>query len=529
MIQSASPTERKRIRCAIYTRKSTEENLEMEFNSLVAQREACESYIASQKSEGWTALAARYDDGGFTGGNIDRPALKQFMADIEAGNVNCVVVYKVDRLSRSLMDFAKLIAAFEQHQVAFVSVTQRFDTTTSMGRLTLNVLLSFAQFEREVIGERIRDKLAASKMKGKYVGGRPLLGYDVDKQAMRMVVNPDEARLVKHIFERFLRIGSCMKVAQELNAKGLRMKAWTSRKGKLIGGGQWNKAYVHNVLRNRRYLGLTIHKGQTYPGEHEAIIDQRTWDRAQAILSTNRGHRRMQTRRKTIAMLKGLVRCGHCGGAMHDTWTAGKGRSAKKYRYYVCNRGTKIGMGSCPVKSVPAGEIENAVFQYLQSVFRSPDVTAKTVRAMQEQALQQQEELRGQREPLENRLAELRKTIRTLVQAGGKEGGALADELRRLNDEYSAAEQRLAEVDSQIAAGDDLPGQDEVIEALRNMDLLWADLFPAEQHRIARLLVDQVVLNPDGLTIRLRANGLRDLVAEVNAGSIDVEERKVNI
>ena len=530
MIQLANPSERKRIRCAIYTRKSTEEGLDQDFNSLDAQRDACEAYVASQKSEGWTAMATRYDDGGFSGGTIQRPALQQLLKDIEAGRVDCVVVYKVDRLSRSLMDFAKLIATFEQHNVAFVSVTQRFDTTSSMGRLTLNVLLSFAQFEREIIGERIRDKLAAAKMKGKYVGGRPLLGYDVDHEHMRLVVNAEEAKLVQHIFERFVRLGSCMKVAQELNASGYRMKAWTSRKGRAMGGAEWNNVYVHHVLTNRRYLGETVHLGKSYPGEHEAIIDRQTWERAQTLLDTNRTYRASQTRRKTTAMLKGLVRCGHCGGAMHDTWTAGKGRLAKRYRYYVCNKGAKIGMDSCPVKSVPAGEIENAVFQYLRSVFRSPDVVARTVQAMQAQAQKHQEELHRQRDALEKRLAELRKIIRNLVRVGGKtEGGALADELRRLNDEYAEAERRLADVDSQAAAEEDLPGQDEVIDALRNIDPLWEDLFPAEQHRIARLLVEQVVVNPDGLTVRLRANGLRDLVAEVSATVGDVEEKKAKV
>ena len=527
MIQLANPSERKRIRCAIYTRKSTEEGLDQDFNSLDAQREACEAYVASQKHEGWLALAARYDDGGFSGGTIERPALQQLLADIEAGKVDCVVVYKVDRLSRSLMDFAKLVATFEQHSVAFVSVTQRFDTTSSMGRLTLNVLLSFAQFEREIIGERIRDKLAAAKMKGKYVGGRPLLGYDVDHEHMRLVVNAEEAKLVQHVFERFVRLGSCMKVAQELNASGYRMKAWTSRKGRPMGGAEWNNVYVHHVLTNRRYLGETVHLGKNYPGEHEAIIDRQTWERVQTLLDTNRTYRASQTRRKTTAMLKGLVRCGHCGGAMHDTWTAGK---ARKYRYYVCNKGTKIGMDSCPVKSVPAGEIENAVFQYLRSVFRSPDVVARTVQAMQAQVEKEQDERRRERGALEKRLAELRKIIRNLVRVGGKtEGGALADELRRLNDEYAEAERRLADVDSQAAAEEDLPGQDEVIEALRNIEPLWEDLFPAEQHRIARLLVEQVVVNPDSLTVRLRANGLRDLVAEVSATVGDVEEKKAKV
>ena len=523
MIQSSSPTERGRIRCAIYTRKSTEEGLEQDFNSLDAQRESCEAYIASQKSEGWHALPARYDDGGFTGGNMDRPALKQLLADIEAGRVDCVVVYKVDRLSRSLMDFARLVALFEKHDVAFVSVTQRFDTTSSMGRLTLNILLSFAQFEREIIGERIRDKLAAAKMKGKYVGGRPMLGYDIDKRAMKMVVNADEAAVVRHIFERFIQVGSCMKVAQELNARGCRMKSWTSSKGRAMGGSTWKKTDVHHVLTNRRYLGLTVHKGRTYEGEHEAIVDQRTWDRAHAMLKTNRACRTNQTRRKTVAMLKGLVRCGQCGGAMHDTWTE---RRARKYRYYVCNKAAKIGMESCAVKSVPAGEVEKAVFQYLRNVFRSPELVARTVRAMQIEADRHQNELRGQRKHLEDRMVDLRRSIRNLVDAGGgAAGGALTDELRRLNEEYATAEGLLVGIDSQLSSYESAPGQNEAVEALRHMETLWDELFPGERHRIARLMIEQVTVEPDGLTIRLRANGLHALVDEVRAAAGDLEER----
>ena len=223
-------------RCAIYTRKSHEEGLEQEFNSLHAQREAGEAYIASQRHEGWTALPADYSDGGFTGANIDRPGLQKLMADIERGGIDCVVVYKVDRLSRSLLDFARLIATFDEHDVSFVSVTQQFNTTTSMGRLTLNILLSFAQFEREIIGERIRDKKLATAMKGKYLGGQPLLGYDVDREKMRLLVNPEEAELVRWIFARFVELKSSLKVARELNAQGHRTKAWTTKKGKAMGG-----------------------------------------------------------------------------------------------------------------------------------------------------------------------------------------------------------------------------------------------------------------------------------------------------
>jgi site-specific DNA recombinase len=312
MIQSATASEKGSTRCAVYVRKSHEEGLDQPYNSLHAQQEACLAYI---KSQGWQPLPADYADGGYTGANLDRPAMQRLIDDIKTGKVDCVVVHRVDRLSRSLMDFARMMELFERHGVSFCSVTQQFNTTTSIGRLTLNVLLSFAQFERELCGERIRDKIASAKKKGKYVGGRPLLGYDVDREKMRLVVNEAEAKLVRHIFKRFCRLGSCMLVARELNEQGHRMKTWVTKKGKPMGGGMWKKTDVHHLLTNRRYLGEVMYKGESYPGEHDAIVDRKAWDRVQRILSENRAVRANQTRSKTSAVLKGLIRCERCHGA----------------------------------------------------------------------------------------------------------------------------------------------------------------------------------------------------------------------
>ncbi len=252
-----------RVRCAIYTRKSTDEGLDSDFNSLDAQREAAEAYILSQRQEGWEALPDRYDDGGFSGGNLERPGLLRLLDGIEAGRIDCVVVYKVDRLSRSLLDFARLIEIFDRRTVSFVSITQRFNTTTSMGRLVLNILLSFAQFEREIIGERIRDKVAATKRKGMYTGGPPVLGYDVDRERKRLVVNPEAAELVRHIFSEFAQSGSTTKLAQELNAEGHTTKSWTTKKGVTRAGKPWNKGYLYRLLNNPLYLGEVSHKDKT--------------------------------------------------------------------------------------------------------------------------------------------------------------------------------------------------------------------------------------------------------------------------
>ncbi|MGD9882530.1 MAG: recombinase family protein [Reyranella sp.] len=360
---SAKPI--RKLRCAVYTRKSTEEGLEMEFNSLDAQREACEAYIASQRSEGWVELADRYDDGGFSGGTLDRPALKRLLADIEDGRIDVVVVYKIDRLSRSLMDFARLVEVFDRGGVTFVSVTQSFNTTTSMGRLTLNILLSFAQFEREVIGERIRDKFAASRKRGMWMGGVVPLGYEVRDR--KLVINQAEAATVRRIFERFVEVGSATALARTLAAEGVR-----TRRGRLI-----DKGFLYKLLNNRVYIGEAVHKGTAYPGEHEALIARPLWDKVHAILQESPRVRAGRTRAATPALLKGLI-FGPTGCAMTPTHTR---RGDRLYRYYVSQSVLKRGADACPVGRVPAAEIESAVVDQLRGLLRAPEVIVGTWRS----------------------------------------------------------------------------------------------------------------------------------------------------
>ena len=355
----------RKLKCALYTRKSTEEGLDMEFNSLDAQREACEAYVASQKAEGWMLTGDRYDDGGFSGATLQRPALQRLIADIEAGGVDIVVVYKIDRLSRSLMDFAKLVEVFDRNNVTFVSVTQAFNTTTSMGRLTLNILLSFAQFEREVIGERIRDKFAASRKKGMWMGGWAPLGYDVRDR--KLVVNKAEAATVRMIFKRFVGMGSATALTRTLVAERV-----TTKHGKLI-----DKGSLYKLLNNRVYIGEAVHKGTAYPGEHEAIIDRRLWDRVHEILGQSPRKRAAHTRAQTPALLKGLI-FGPTGKAMTPSHTR---RSGRLYRYYVSMDVLKDGATSCPVRRLPAGDIENAVIGQLRVLLRAPEIVVQTWRA----------------------------------------------------------------------------------------------------------------------------------------------------
>lgn len=514
--------EKKVVRCAIYTRKSNEDGLEQAFNSLHAQRAMCESYIASFASEGWTALATEYTDAGITGGTMERPGLQQLLADIEAGRVDVVVIYRLDRLSRSLRDFLNMMEAFDRRHVSFASVTERIDTTSSAGRLFLNMILAFAQFEREVAAERIRDKIASAKRKGKYVGGRPLLGYDVDREKMRLVVNQEEAKLVRHIFQQFCQVGSCMKVAHELNAKGRRMKAWTSKKGRAMGGGEWLKTDVHHLLTNQRYIGQVVHKGECFPGEHEAIINRKTWDRVEGILGKNRNYRANQTRKTTTAILKGILRCGCCDAAMAPTYSTRRG---KRYHYYLCNAAGKNGHDSCEVKSVAAGQIEGAVFTYLRDIFADPEMVARTFRATRAQTAAERNAAKREKAAIEKRLADLRKAIGRLVRAtDGKAEGALSAELRAMNDEYAQAENRLRELAAEGGGQDDMPSEQGVAEALRTIEPLWEELFPAEKERIVRLLVETVTVRPDGLSIRLRPTGLITLAAEVASDAAEEPE-----
>jgi DNA invertase Pin-like site-specific DNA recombinase len=358
----------RKLRCAVYTRKSSEEGLEQEFNSLAAQREACEAYIASQKPEGWVLVPDRYDDGGISGATLERPGLKRLLADIEARRVDVVVVYKIDRLSRALMDFAKLVEVFDRNEVTFVSVTQSFNTTTSMGRLTLNILLSFAQFEREVIGERIRDKFAASRKKGMWMGGFVPLGYDVKDR--KLVVNEADAKTVRMIFERFTKIGSATTLVAALRAEGV-----TGKYGKLV-----DKGYIYKLLNNRTYIGKAVHKGTVYPGEHEAIISQALWDKVHSILGDSPRLRAARTRAQTPALLKGLI-FGPTGRAMTPTHTR---KGGKLYRYYVSTDVLKRDPNACSVRCVPAAEIESAVIEQVRSVLRSPEIIVRTFRAARE-------------------------------------------------------------------------------------------------------------------------------------------------
>jgi DNA invertase Pin-like site-specific DNA recombinase len=369
-------TTKKRLRCAVYTRKSSEEGLDQEYNSIDAQRDAGHAYVASQRAEGWIPVADDYDDPAFSGGNMERPGLKRLMKDIELGKVDIVVVYKIDRLTRSLADFSKMVEVFERQGVSFVSVTQQFNTTTSMGRLMLNVLLSFAQFEREVTGERIRDKIAASKRKGMWVGGVPSLGYDVVNR--KLVINQAEAAVIKRMFTDYPKVGSTTMLVQQLRMEGVTSKSWISQTGKDRVGKLIDKGALYKILNNPIYVGDIRHKGVAYPGEHEAIITRGQWELVQATLASKpHGAKKGQVRTERPALLKGLIFTSD-GRAMtpHST----KGNGGRLYRYYMSTRDSKEGHGASGVKMLPAGEVEQAVMAQVRGILASPEVVTQVWR-----------------------------------------------------------------------------------------------------------------------------------------------------
>ncbi len=509
-----------RTRCAVYTRKSSEEGLQQDFNSLDAQREAAEAYIASQKAEGWICLAERYDDGGFTGGNMERPALQRLLADIESGQIDCVVVYKVDRLSRSLLDFARIMENFECQQVSFVSVTQHFNTTHSMGRLTLNILLSFAQFEREIIGERIRDKIAASRQRGKWTGGRPILGYDVDRSSggPRLVINPNEASQVCQIFELYLERGSLLKVVTELEHRDWRTKVWTTRAKGERGGLPYDKCRLHSLLTNVLYVGKVRYKNETYAGEHQAIVADDLFARVQRQLQRNGRNGTVGHRNRHGALLRGLLRCRACNRVMSHTFTT---RGGRRYRYYRCTNATKRGRQSCPSGSLPAIEMENAVVEQIHGIARDPGLLRETLEAARRQTDQSIGRRTAERRAVQRGLARLQADIRRVVADDAAEAAA---RLPDLHDQVAAAQRRLTKIETQLLElRAERVSDDDVAGAFADFDNLWSTLSPREQARVVRLLVRAVEFDADQCTIEIsfHAAGIRTLA---DGESNDAEE-----
>jgi site-specific DNA recombinase len=508
------------VRCAIYTRKSTDEGLDQDFNSLDAQRESAEAYILSHKHEGWACLPERYDDGGFTGGNMERPALKRLLTDIEAGEIDCVVVYKVDRLSRSLLDFARIMETFEKHGVSFVSVTQQFNTTNSMGRLTMNILLSFAQFEREIIAERTRDKMSAARRKGKWMGGGLVLGYDVAPRGGRLVVNEEEAAQVRAIYELYLEHRSLIPVVRELDRRGWRNKRWITKKGNERGGAPFTKNTLFRLLTNVIYIGKVSYKGTIYPGEHDAIVDAKVWKRVQELLRRNGRNGGKEVRNKYGALLKGLLYCVPCNTAMVHTYTAKK--NGRRYRYYVCLNAQQRGWDACPTKSVNAHDLETFVVDHIRGLGSDGEIVAETIRQVREKSEKRMIELERERRSLERKLRRLHAKLRELAlmpAAPGSDVSLTADRLADLQDQIRSIEQRMTAIREEVLSLErETVDESDLVKALSIFDPVWESLNSRERHRVMHLLIDRIAYDGrDGsVTVSFRSLGLKALCSEAN-------------
>ena len=502
----------KPVRCAIYTRKSTEDGLEQEFNSLDAQRESGEAYIASQKAEGWTCLPDRYDDGGFSGGNTDRPAFQRLMADVETGGVDCIVVYKIDRLSRSLMDFARIMQTLEEHGVSLVSVTQQFNTTSSMGRLTLNILLSFAQFEREIISERTRDKIAAARRKGKWTGGPPVLGYDRVSAASgtRLEINRAEAKRVRAIFRKYLELGSMLDVVRACREQGWTTKRYQTRAGAWRGGQPFSKSTLHKLLSNPIYLGKVTYKGQVYDGEHEAIVDEELFGQVQGMIRRNTGSGGKYARNKHNALLKGLVRCKQCGCAMSHHYAT---RRNKRYRYYVCVRAQKHGWEACTAPSLPAIELENFVIDQIKALGRDGQLVEENILRTQERLQAEIDADVAKRREIEKSVRDLGRQIGELAPRAGYDPAATAA-IDGLQAQMREEEQAITRINERIVRTQKrMLDKDELAGAMESFAPLWDGLTPTEKTRLIHLLVDQIEYDgtQEAISITFHPTGIKTL------------------
>lgn len=509
------------VRCAIYTRKSTDEGLDREFNTLQAQRAAAESYIASQRDEGWITLPEVYDDGGFSGATTQRPALQRLLADIDAGTVDCVVVYKYDRLSRSMLDFLQLLDVFKKRGVSFVSVSQRFDTSTPMGEVTLNILLTFAQFERQMTAERTRDKMRAARRRGRWTGGMPPLGYDLVPEGGKITVNKDEADQVRAIFDMYIEKGSLLAVVQELSRRGWRRKSWTTRDGKARVGRVFNNVDVHRLLTDPLYAGMQKLGSETFKGEHPAIITKKAFDQVHRLLDENRRNSGAAHRNRHGALLRGILRCAACDSSMTHAFTQ---RNGKAFRYYRCVNAVKRGAEACSTGSIPAIQIEAFVVEQIRKIGSDRALCDETFRQVQAQVGAEMRGIKAESKRLDRELATVRTEIDRLTTAvagaTGPAADALMPKLAYTQERVTTLDNRQREItekQAELAARDVDPIA--VGRALAQFTDLWDVLLAPERERIVRLLIDRVdyrSLNGE-LTIAFSTTGATLLAAETTS------------
>jgi len=498
-------------RCAVYTRKSTTAGLEQEFSSLDAQREACESYVHRQP--GWTLVAERYADGGFTGANIERPAFQRLLADVEAGKIDVVVVYKVDRLSRSLLDFARVMERFGKSGASFVSVTQNFSTADAMGRLTLNMLMSFAEFEREMIGERTRDKMAAARKKGKWTGGPVPLGYAV--QDKHLHVEELEAVVVREVFRLYLEERSLLSVVRLLNERHRSTKRHSSQKGRLRESRPWTKGDVLRTLRNPVYAGLMRSPEGLHEGEHEALVDRVTFERVQALL--NAGERTWKgSVRNPDYFLRGILRCGCCGSALT---TASTRKGKNEYRYYRCVKREKEGREACPSSPLPADAIESHVIERLREATRGEALAEEVTRRVRVQVEGRKRDLLTERKGLPVEIATLssegKRLVETIAEVPGAARLLIEDRLREVGEQLERLQARLGAVEQEIANLDILEvDAGWVGKCLADFDAIWDVLTPENRLRLVRAVVQKVEVNEPENEVKVVITDFANAVAD---------------
>ena len=508
------------VRCAIYMRKSTTQILDSDFNTLDAQREAGEAFIASQKHEGWVCLPERYDDGGYSGATADRPALQRLLREVKAGQVDCVVTYKIDRLSRSLRQFMDIMDVLEANDTSFASVTQAFNTNTAMGEMTLNILLVFAQFERKTIVERVKHKMSAARRRGKWTGGKPPLGYDLLPTEPRLVVNEDEAARVRAIFALYREEQSLMPTVKELKRRGWYNKLYVTKKGREIGGRPFDRVSLHRLLTSALSLGKVDYEGKVYEGEHEAIVDGELWREVQRLLQANACHGGSRVRNKHGALLKGLLRCQPCDAGMLFTYTS---KGPRLYKYYVCQRAHKEGWSVCPTKSLPAGEIESFVVARIRSIGADPELVAETVKQATEGNRKQSKALADELASLRRDLKRQNAKVKKLAAQAGGGGSKNIAQIKEHHEHIASMERRAREVRAELAAlANGGLDADQLAAALERFDPVWDALTRKEQARILQLLVSR--MDYDGgastVTISFRPSGVRALAAEAEAASV---------
>lgn len=491
-------------RCAVYTRISIEAS-EHEFNSLDAQRESAENYIKSQKENGWVILSDHYDDDGYSGGNMVRPALGKLLSDVEAGKIDIILVYKMDRLSRSLLDFMKLAEMLEKHNVSFVSVTQDINTSTSAGRMMLNILMTFAQYEREVIAERIRDKIAGAKRRGKHCGGPPVLGYDVDPKNIKLIINPDEAAVVREAFILYTQYGSAKETAYRLNGMGYRTKAWTSRKNVRHGGEKFAVDTVYRLLNNPIYIGEVRHKGQSYPGEHEAIIDRQLWNLVRELLKENAPTTAGYHRNNIASPFKGLLRCGHCGGAFGISYAKNNKKNSdnRRYMYYLCIKDRGRAEQCCPLVRIPAGDIDRTILEQMARILKTPSMLAMVYNELRSYENQKRKAVKQQQMELEAKREKLRKQMLA---------GDDPTELRR---QFAETEDRLAQLKKQTEKLGREQSVHDLLNTCDSIGAIWEELFPVERYRLVHLLFAQIRIFNDHMVMDVKTDGLKSLIREL--------------